>query len=85
MECGREPGGSNADELGVCPACVATEADGINYGKNAGRVCWAIAGTYCEGKVQGSFARKRKTCMDCEVYKKVKKEEKEKFKLLLFE
>lgn len=85
MECGREKGGKNADELGVCPAYLEIQANGINYGKNAGRICWAVAGTYCEGKVQGSFARKRKTCMDCEVYKKVKKEEKEKFKLLLFE
>jgi hypothetical protein len=58
FECGREPGGANVDELGVCPAAVATDRDTTNKGKNGGRICWAVAGTLCKGEIQGSFAKK---------------------------
>jgi hypothetical protein len=75
LKCGREPGGFNTEKLGVCPAAVATDCDGLNGGKNAGRICWAIAGTFCNGKVQGTFAQKQVSCMSCEVFKKVKEEE----------
>ncbi len=77
--CGREPGGSNAKELGVCPAATETKVDGINQGKNAGRCCWAIAGTLCSGKKQGTFAVKSHNCMSCNFYKNVQKEEKANF------
>jgi diguanylate cyclase (GGDEF)-like protein len=30
--------------------------------------CWFIAGTYCEGTVQGTFAQKLGDCSRCEVY-----------------
>ncbi len=30
--------------------------------------CWQIAGTHCEGKVQGQFALKLDNCENCEVY-----------------
>ncbi|MHB1184709.1 MAG: ATP-binding protein [Desulfobulbia bacterium] len=30
--------------------------------------CWTIAGTRCNGKVQGKFAQKINTCMTCEFY-----------------
>jgi len=46
-----------------------------NHGKNAGRFCWAVAGTYCNGKVQGSFAEKLKNCAKCDFFKKVQSEE----------
>ena len=29
-ECGRQPSGEKADELGVCPAAIEGAADGIN-------------------------------------------------------
>ncbi len=74
-KCGREPGGERVGELGVCPAALDTSADGLNGGKNAGRICWAIAGTFCGGVVQGSFAQKEVTCMSCDFFKKVKEEE----------
>jgi two-component system NtrC family sensor kinase len=41
---------------------------------NFGRVCWAVAGTFCEGKVQGTFAQKYENCKKCEFYKKVEEE-----------
>jgi hypothetical protein len=58
-KCGREPGGARVEEFGICPATTDTSSDGINGGENAGRICWAIVGTFCGGKVQGSFAQKR--------------------------
>jgi len=74
-KCGREPGGSKVNQLGVCPAASDTSCDGLNGGKNAGRICWAVAGTFCGGKVQGDFAQKSVSCMSCEVFKMVKSEE----------
>jgi hypothetical protein len=75
MRCGREPGGRKAAELGVCPASADISFDGINRGRNAGRFCWAVAGTFCGGKVQGSFAEKRSSCFSCEFFHNVRAEE----------
>jgi len=75
MKCGREPGGVNAADLGVCPAAADISFDGINRGRNAGRFCWAVAGTFCGGKVQGSFAEKRSSCFSCEFFHEVRAEE----------
>ncbi len=75
MKCGREEGGSKVAELGVCPAYSEKRLDGIHEGKNAGRACWAIAGTFCGGKVQGTFAEKEGTCLTCHFYSMVKHEE----------
>ncbi len=73
--CGREPGGVNADTLGVCPAAVEDAASGLHGGRCGGRACWAITGTLCGGKVQGTFASKMGSCLDCDFYKLVKHEE----------
>jgi len=56
-KCGRERGGARAVELGVCPAFPI---DGHN--------CARVAGTLCGGKVQGIFAMKLASCMDCDFY-----------------
>jgi two-component system NtrC family sensor kinase len=37
---------------------------------NFGRVCWVVAGTFCEGKVQGTFAQKYQNCRKCDFFKK---------------
>jgi hypothetical protein len=74
-KCGREPGGSKVHELGVCPVATECKLDGIHGGKNSGRTCWVVAGTYCKGEIQGSFAKKFRDCMNCEFYKQVKEEE----------
>lgn len=82
-KCGREPGGVRTGDMGVCPAASDTAANGLNGGKNGGRICWAIAGTFCGGKVQGEFAQKQVSCMSCEVFKQIKREEgAENFKLM---
>ncbi len=75
MQCGREPGGVKVDEKGVCPASVDTASNKINSGVNAGRSCWAVAGTFCGGIVQGTFAQKRKSCLSCNFFIKVIEEE----------
>jgi anti-anti-sigma factor len=82
-QCGREPGGSRAGELGLCPASTAAELDGLNHGANAGRMCWAAAGTFCGGEVQGTFAHKAVACLDCDVFAQVKAEEGSDFKFLV--
>ena len=74
-QCGREPNGIKAAELGVCPAAVDSSFDGINRGINGGRVCWAIAGTFCEGELQGAFADKRNSCVKCSFFKMVNSQE----------
>jgi hypothetical protein len=59
-KCGREPGGSNIKELGVCPAYP-----------NHGRDCWFVAGTLCGGKAQGTHAEKMGNCQLCDFYEGV--------------
>jgi len=44
---------------------------------NFGRVCWAVAGTFCEGKIQGTFAQKYEDCQKCEFYQKTRRKEEE--------
>lgn len=80
-KCGRQKGGGKVKELGICPASTDTTSNGVNGGINAGRYCWAVAGTFCGGKVQGDFAQKKLSCMTCEVYKMVKQEEGANFRL----
>jgi serine/threonine protein phosphatase PrpC len=75
MKCGREPGGEKAHELGECPAAIDSTFNGFNLGQNAGRTCWLTAGTFCNGKVQGSLAEKRVSCRECDFYQKVNNEE----------
>jgi nucleoside-diphosphate-sugar epimerase len=75
MKCGRGPGGSKAKQLGVCPAASEKRLDTIHGGINSGRCCWVVAGTYCGGTVQGSFARKQVACKRCDFYNKVQTEE----------
>ncbi len=73
--CGREPGGRKVSELGLCPAAGDNSYSGINSGINGGRFCWAVAGTLCGGKVRGSFAEKRTSCITCDFFKMIREEE----------
>jgi hypothetical protein len=74
-KCGRQPGGNKAADLGVCLASIDVKADGLNGGRNGGRICWALTGTLCGGKVQGTFAQKLANCMDCEFYRLIQTEQ----------
>ena len=75
LQCGREPGGVNVGEMGVCPVAEAADMDNTNGGVNAGRFCWAVSGTLCHGRVQGHFAQKLGDCVSCEFYWHVRKQE----------
>jgi hypothetical protein len=58
MKCGREEGGANAGEEGVCPAYP-----------DSGKICARVTGTLCDGEVQGTFATKLGDCLKCDFYK----------------
>ncbi len=77
-ECGREIGGERAARMGVCPAAMETRLNGINRGKNAGRACWAVAGTFCGVEPDSSVATDT-GCEHCEVYSRVQAEEGHRF------
>lgn len=74
-KCGRQPGAEKVAEFGVCPATEEKSLDGIHRGDNAGRACWIIAGTFCDGEVQGTHAAKHDNCDKCEFFKLVMTEE----------
>jgi hypothetical protein len=80
-KCGREPGGIHAKE-GACFAATDTDSHGINNGKNGGRLCWAITGTYCRGPVTGMHAKGLTTCLACEVMERVRNEEGAGFRMI---
>lgn len=81
-QCGREPGGSREKDLGACPASTASACDGLNSGRNGGRICWAVTGTLCGGRIQGSCAQKRLSCVSCLVFETIRKDEGPDFVLL---
>ena len=81
MKCGRQPGGENVEEFGICPAAVSGNYNGTNKGKFRGRFCWAVTGTFCEGDVQGTYAQKVMNCIHCKFLKHVNEEEGRDFKL----
>jgi len=81
-KCGRQPGGEKIKDKGVCPVALEKKAHGIHEGANGGRVCWVIAGSFCGGKVQGTYADKINNCLVCKFYKKVRDEEGTEFQTL---
>lgn len=79
MNCGKGLGGDKIDEFGICPAAKTNGYNGINRGEFAGRFCWAVAGTYCDGGIQGTFGYKFMDCMYCKFFLLVSKEEDREF------
>ena len=82
-KCGREPGGQKSEKLGVCPATMNNNFHGVNQGKNAGRICWAITGTLCQRSIGGVFAKSIKSCMICDFLIEVRDEEEPNFRLVV--
>lgn len=79
MKCGREPGGRRSGELGVCPAASEKKFDGVNRGSASGRFCWTVAVTLCGGEVQGTYAKKFNSYMQCPFLLEVIREEEDAF------
>lgn len=73
--CKRESGGERVAGSRLCRASLDTTAHGINHGKNGGRICWAISGTFSGEKIEGLFAKKLLSCRSCKFFKNVKNEE----------
>jgi hypothetical protein len=73
--CGREPGGAGIAEHGVCPVTVETKYDGVNGGKNAGRLCWVVAGSFKPGPGGMECRLKQISCLFCDFFKQVEEEE----------
>ena len=80
-KCGRELGGTQVEELGVCPASLSCEFDKTNKGQFGGRICWAVPATLCEGKPAGNSSQKLATCLECEFLNRVHVEESRHFVL----
>jgi hypothetical protein len=68
MKCGRELGGERVAELGLCRAAAEELFNGVNSGRNGGRICFAVAGTFSNVEVQGTFAKKLSSCKKCAFY-----------------
>ncbi|MFQ5748473.1 MAG: two-CW domain-containing protein [Planctomycetota bacterium] len=75
--CGREVGGFKARELGVCPAALSGDRQGLNHGTARGRVCWTVDGTACSG----SLGRKFFKCLECPFFHEVERQEGRRFVL----
>ena len=69
MKCGREPGGEMVTEFGICRSAAREVFNEINYGKNGGRICFAVVGTFSSREIQGLFAKELTSCKDCDFYK----------------
>jgi len=75
MRCGRGPNGAGAGGLPKCAAALETSADGVNGGVNGGRVCWAVAGTLCNGRARDRRASRLVSCLGCDFFSQVQREE----------
>lgn len=82
--CGRGLDHENRGDSTPCPAATEERLNGVHGGKNSGRACWVVAGTFCGGRVQGTHAAKFDVCKNCDFYQQVLKEEGEKFQRPLF-
>lgn len=73
--CERGPGGRRWQSGNACPVGQAQALDGANGGVNAGRACWVITGTVCDGKKSGTYQQKIHECQKCSFYARVHVEE----------
>ena len=73
--CGREPGGHNVGDLGLCAAATTKIMDGVHGGENAGRACWIVVGSKCGNETISAAEKRRTTCMACDFYHMVQLQE----------
>lgn len=82
LKCGCEPNGKNIDTIGLCPVTIHVKYNGINNGKNAGRMCWAVTGTLCKEIVACKISDTLEQCINCDFLKYVHEQEDRQFILL---
>jgi hypothetical protein len=66
MKCGRELEGKKVAELGICRAAADEFFNRMNGGKNGGRICFAVAGTFSNNVVQFQCTEKLASCKFCD-------------------
>jgi len=74
--------GHGPDSAEPCPAATDGTSHGTNRGINAGRICWVVPGTLCDGFVQGAFHEKQELCLSCGFVAQVRREEGDGFRFL---
>jgi len=75
--CGRGPDASDP-----CPAAIDITATGVNGGLNAGRICWTVPGTGCDGAPHGGLVDKQDACVHCQFFQRVRDEEGPRFRFV---
>lgn len=75
MSCRREPGGAHTGRFGVCPASTDNRLDGVHGGKNAGRACWVVKGSFTKEAEETALVRGNKDCRTCDFYNAIHFEE----------
>lgn len=80
--CGREPGRGDGQGGASCSALTDTRSHGSNGGTHAGRICWAVAGTFSIAKPAAPCDVGALSCADCDFFKRVREEEGKGFRLL---
>ncbi|MCK5613344.1 hypothetical protein KAR91_66355 [Candidatus Pacearchaeota archaeon] len=81
MNCGKEPEGSKSTYIGVCPVSIKSPMNGINDGKNAGRICWRVAGSLSGNNAMALCDVNVENCLKCEFYNHVRQQEIQSFTL----
>jgi len=71
----KHSGNNGKKKCSECPVPSNANYNGINGGKNGGRVCWIILGTLCNENQQLVGTRQLEGCADCDFYRAVKEEE----------
>jgi hypothetical protein len=75
MACGKEVHGRLAGQEDICRAALESRLDGMHGGRSAGRACWVVGGTRCDGQAQHDYELRRQACASCAFYQAVKAEE----------
>ncbi len=73
--CRESRGGGPPSLTGDCPAATECRVDGVHGGRNAGRCCWVVERTRCDGAVQANPEEKRRCCGSCLFIDAVRREE----------
>lgn len=79
MRCGK---GANVPDGGLqCPAYTEQRLHSVHGGINAGRACWVVNDTKCEGILQGTFQSTYRSCSTCAFYLAVRAEEGDQYQI----
>jgi len=79
--CGRGPGEGSSHPLGECPAAKGGQNEGPNKGTAMGRYCWRAMETSENGRTLPHWSRSDPSCITCEHFIRVRKEEDDEFKM----